>query len=143
MIIAHRRRAGIEPRIVDVNPADPVTYVRSLNLHRRHLMRGQRAMVAARTREICDWQAKERQRLSEGAGKKGVVILPDLSHGTARDLAGLLRRGKCNDRSELSCPLKLVSGEIIKFRSGKDRKDDEEAIFGRTNRGVFASGGVG
>jgi len=80
-----RAREGVRRR-EGVNPADPVAYVLSLNLHRRHLTPGQRAMVAARVRKISDRQAKERQKLTERAGNKGLLILPDLSHGTARDL---------------------------------------------------------
>lgn len=60
----------------------------TLNLHRRHLVPSQAAMCAARAREIYERQAKERQRLSEGAGIKGPANLPDLSKGDARDKAG-------------------------------------------------------
>ena len=81
------RIAGVEPSYVEVNPDDPVAYVLSLNVHRRHLTPSQRALVAARARDIYDQQAKERQRLSEGRGKKGPVNLPDLS-SDARDAAG-------------------------------------------------------
>jgi hypothetical protein len=45
-------------------------------------------MAAARAREFYDKQAKERQRMSEGRGKKGPADLPDLSKGDARDQAG-------------------------------------------------------
>ncbi|MFO1045994.1 MAG: hypothetical protein U0941_29790 [Planctomycetaceae bacterium] len=40
-----------------------------------------------RAREIYDRQAKERQKLSEGRGKKGMETFPQLN-GTARDAAG-------------------------------------------------------
>src|SRR5262245_4683581 len=54
----HRYRAcvelGIEPLTEDITGLvdDPVAYVLSLNLERRHLSTGQRAMVAARVANI-------------------------------------------------------------------------------------------
>lgn len=38
--------------------------------------------------ELLNQQAKERQRLSEGRGKKGPVLVPDLKKGDARETVG-------------------------------------------------------
>jgi hypothetical protein len=41
-------RKGIEPRFINQRPADPVAFVASANLHRRHLDENQRGLIAAR-----------------------------------------------------------------------------------------------
>lgn len=75
------RMADIEPTFVEVSPEDPVSYVLSLNLHRRHLSTTQRAMVAARARDYYAKQAKERE---------------EASHSKAGKASGSSRRGETN-----------------------------------------------
>jgi hypothetical protein len=97
-VIDGRRRlaacalANVAPTFRVVTTLDPVAYVLSLNLHRRHLTPSQLAMVAARARSIYDAQAKA--RMVEGAAKggqsKGKENLPDPipDQQQARDAAG-------------------------------------------------------
>ena len=99
-IIDGRRRfkacqvAGIEPLTKNVLPEDPISYVLSLNLHRRHLTPSQLAMVGARAREIYDREAKERQHEGQKSGGRGNTknsvenLPPSFSTGKARDAVG-------------------------------------------------------
>lgn len=94
-IVDGRRRylacqsADIEPMFKTVSPADPVGYVLSLNLHRRHLTPAQAAMVGGRVRAIYDEQAKERQQARKGKQSGSTVEnLPQLETGKSRDKAG-------------------------------------------------------
>lgn len=76
------KKANVKPRTMEAECTDPVAYVLSLNLHRRHLSPTQLGMVGARARAIYDEQAKARQ-------KQGKEKLPYPSEsGQARDAAG-------------------------------------------------------
>lgn len=42
------QRAGVEPRVEELNGTDPVAYILATNVNRRHLTKGQRAMAVAK-----------------------------------------------------------------------------------------------
>jgi ParB/RepB/Spo0J family partition protein len=60
------RRAGIIPDHVLLDGADPVAYIVSANINRRHMTKGQRAMVVAR---IC---FETKQSIRDGAKQSGI-----------------------------------------------------------------------
>jgi len=55
-------QAGVEPRFEQYAGDDPLAFVVSKNLHRRHLTASQRAILAAKLLPAFEAQAKERQR---------------------------------------------------------------------------------
>jgi ParB-like nuclease domain len=55
------QHAGIEPRFVEWSGESPTAYVLSLNLHRRHLTDGQKAMIAVDALSLFEAEARARQ----------------------------------------------------------------------------------
>jgi type I restriction enzyme M protein len=81
--------AGVEPRFVEwEGEGSPTEWVISQNLFRRHLTTGQRAVVAYDLLPMMEAEAKERQRLSRGRGKKGAQESATFSaNGKASEVA--------------------------------------------------------
>ena len=85
--ILRRIPSGIQPKYVTLKQKidDPIAWVMSENLHRRHLTPSQRGMCAGRARKLYEEQAKERQKRKPADSVQ--ANLPE-QKGQARDLAG-------------------------------------------------------
>ena len=86
---------GVEPRYTTVETDDPIAYVLSKNLHRRHLSTSQRTMIAAKAVEYEKARANERMQeggktAGRGRPQQGMDTrpYPIQGQGTARDKAG-------------------------------------------------------
>ena len=76
--------AGVEPEFWEFNGDDPLAFVLSLNLHRRHLDESQRGMVAAKLRNM---RKGARTDLSQPRAN-----LPEVSLEQAAEMMGVSRR---------------------------------------------------
>jgi hypothetical protein len=114
---------GIEPHecMIETSPDfDPLAYVLSANLHRRHLNPAQQAMVAARVKSMYEPAAKERQREAgrkHGNGKERQVqpkqLTANLREATCSEQAGAVLHISGRSVDDASTVLKKGSKELI------------------------------
>jgi len=101
-------QAGVEPRTVEYEGTDPLGYVISANLQRRHLNESQRAMIAARLAnipkhkhkvnddssiELSQTEAAERMNVSVASLKRAKSLLKNNPERAAAVEAGLATLG--------------------------------------------------
>jgi hypothetical protein len=113
------KAAGAAFDFIDVSPSDPVDYVLSRNLHRRHLSTSERALVAARARELHERQAKE--RMSEG-GKKAGRGRPQQG---MENLPSTIEAGSARDRAAKSVG---VSGRTVDYAASVLKHGEPELV---------------
>jgi 16S rRNA G966 N2-methylase RsmD len=102
--LAACRLAGVEPRYATIAVSDAVAFVLSLNLHRRHLTTGQRALLALRVEAAYTVEAKERQGTRTDLGR-------DFGTDSSQSLAGDVQSRKSATRAGAAVN---VSGTSVK-----------------------------
>lgn len=128
------RIAGVNPVLRVVTVDDPVQYVMSLNLHRRHLNESQRAMCAARAEDVYAKAAKQRQAATQakpGEGKVGCGQLATTDNGRARDQVGEAFQVGGRTVSRAKKVIKDGEPELVKaVESGKVSVTKAESVVG-------------
>lgn len=85
------RRAGVPPRFIEwEGDGSPVAWTISANVRRRHLSASQRAVLALDLLPLLEREAKDRQRLSRGRGRRTPVTAPGILRGKASQIAARL-----------------------------------------------------
>ena len=109
--------AGVSTRFDTYSGDSPAAFVVSMNAKRRHLTASQKAAAAALAEPHFAEEAKERQRLSQGRGKKGSVKLPYL-------------KGKASEQAAKALG---VSGRYVS--QAKKLKTEQPEIFKQVHAG--------
>jgi len=84
--------AGVEPRARDWSGPDPVAYVVSLNLHRRHLDESQRSMVAGRIATLKEGRPSKTPAIA-GVSESSAAALLSVSEDSVGRAKKVLRSG--------------------------------------------------
>ena len=110
--------AKVKPTFIEWNgTGSPVEWVISENLIRRHLTSSQRAVIAADLLPLLEQEAKNRQRLSQGRGKKVAQSLAT-SSGKASVAAARIARTNSTYVETVKAISKAAPELIEKVRNG-------------------------
>ncbi len=112
--------ANVEPRFTEFDGDDPIGWVVSQNLVRRHLNASQRAVVAFDLLPMLEKEAKQRQRLSRGRGKKGTPGGATISaKGKASEMAARIAKSSARHVERVKSISKRAPELIDEIRSGR------------------------
>lgn len=105
--------AGVEPTFVDFHGGDPISFVLSVNFHRRHLSAGQQAAVVAAAQDWAKAQTQGGDRKSEQSAT--VALCLDTAADRAARSGASLRTQKMADKVAKADPelaKQVAHGEI-------------------------------
>jgi N6-adenosine-specific RNA methylase IME4 len=88
------KELGIEPQFDTYKGDKPLEFVISLNLKRRHLNEGQKAVISLDILPMFQEEAKKRLTLSMGRGIKGTPLMEEVKGESAEQVGKILGVGK-------------------------------------------------
>ena len=110
--------ARVKPTFAEFGGDDPIGWVISQNLVRRHLTPSQRAVVAFDLLPLLEKEAKERQRLSKGRGKK-VASRDATLNGKASTVAARIARSSAKSVERVKRVAKTSPKLVEEIREGR------------------------
>jgi ParB-like chromosome segregation protein Spo0J len=131
--------AGVKPRFVEYRGTNPLEFVISANLHRRHLDASQRALIAAKIADLKQGEAG-RQTANLRFSENGAI--PAKTHEEAAEMMGVSRRSvdtasKVLDAAPPKVIAKVEAGQISITAAASGVKAKEKAkdpivdVFGK------------
>ena len=125
------KRAKVEPQFIEFDGHDPIQWVISQNLIRRHLTSSQKAVVAFDLLPLLEKQAKERMRLSRGRGKKGAKKRPPYSiNGKASEVAATIAKTNSTYVETVKMISQLAPELLDDIRTGELKVAEAKALAG-------------
>lgn len=123
--------AEVEPKYVEFDGDEPVGWVVSQNLARRHLTASQRAVVAFDLLPLLEKEAKQRQRQSNGRAKKVAQDCATFSeNGKAAEHAARIARSSAR-YVEMVKSISIKAPELLdKIRQGELNVPDARRLAG-------------
>lgn len=127
--------AGLEPITVEwQGSGDPLAFVVSCNLHRRHLSSSERAMIGARIANVKNGDNRGAHRPAEGSANLHSLPDGETSAPEAAELVGVSRRGIFNAKTVIDHG---TTEELAEVQAGKSTVS---AVAGRIRQRHITAG---
>jgi ParB-like chromosome segregation protein Spo0J len=132
--------AGVEPRYREYDGNDPIGFVVSANLCRRHLNESQRALVAAKLATLPRGGRKQTGKVAASPTQRDAAEKLNVSERTVRDASALLKRAvpelvQAVEKGELSV---AAAAELATLPAAEQRARLEASQQAETKRGRAA-----
>jgi hypothetical protein len=133
---------GVEPKTTDYSGTDPIKFVLSMNLHRRHLNASQRALIAAElsnmTRGNPDWSSPIVEKTTIGAPQGKLAETMNVNRSTVNSGKLLLKEGTPDQIKAVragKASVTMIAREIRANRSEAEKAEKQtENVKSHTER---------